>query len=144
MTLLIAFEPLAGNAATKTSCTVGVPAWPVPEPEEPAVSPAPPPRQAVNIMASIAIHIQFATFRHCIIILTTNLGATSHRTSGLGFARGVDAFSSDAIPAHLLTREAIALYLSKLSPRGIVVLHLSNSTLRAARNSSFLLVCSGL
>jgi hypothetical protein len=38
----------------------------------------------------------------------------------------VDAFSSDAIPAHLLTREAIALYLSKLSDNGIVILHLSN------------------
>ncbi|MDZ4692683.1 fused MFS/spermidine synthase [Terricaulis sp.] len=41
----------------------------------------------------------------------------------------VDAFSSDAIPAHLLTREAIALYLSKTSENGIVVLHLSNRNL---------------
>jgi hypothetical protein len=41
----------------------------------------------------------------------------------------VDAFSSDAIPAHLLTREALALYLSKTSERGIVVLHLSNRNL---------------
>jgi hypothetical protein len=41
----------------------------------------------------------------------------------------VDAFSSDAIPAHLLTREAIALYLRKLSRRGVVVLHLSNRNL---------------
>jgi hypothetical protein len=41
----------------------------------------------------------------------------------------VDAFSSDAIPAHLLTREAVALYLRKLSERGIVVLHLSNRNL---------------
>lgn len=41
----------------------------------------------------------------------------------------VDAFSSDAIPAHLLTREAIALYMSKLSDRGIIVLHLSNRNL---------------
>lgn len=41
----------------------------------------------------------------------------------------VDAFSSDAIPAHLLTREAIAMYLSKTSERGIVVLHLSNRNL---------------
>jgi ATP-dependent Clp protease ATP-binding subunit ClpC len=40
---------------------------------------------------------QEADFRHCIIILTTNLGATSHRTSGLGFARGVDTFSSEQI-----------------------------------------------
>jgi hypothetical protein len=41
----------------------------------------------------------------------------------------VDAFTSDAIPAHLLTREALALYLRKASPRGIVVLHLSNRNL---------------
>lgn len=41
----------------------------------------------------------------------------------------VDAFSSDAIPAHLLTREALALYLRKTSDRGIVVLHLSNRNL---------------
>jgi hypothetical protein len=41
----------------------------------------------------------------------------------------VDAFSSDAIPAHLLTREAIALYISKTSEHGIVVLHLSNRNL---------------
>jgi spermidine synthase len=41
----------------------------------------------------------------------------------------VDAFSSDAIPAHLLTREALALYLSKVKDSGIVVLHLSNRNL---------------
>lgn len=41
----------------------------------------------------------------------------------------VDAFSSDSVPAHLLTREAIALYLSKTSPHGIVILHLSNRNL---------------
>jgi hypothetical protein len=41
----------------------------------------------------------------------------------------VDAFSSDAIPAHLLTREAIALYLSKTRETGVVVLHLSNRNL---------------
>lgn len=41
----------------------------------------------------------------------------------------VDAFSSDAIPAHLLTREAVALYLRKTRPTGVVVLHLSNRNL---------------
>ena len=41
----------------------------------------------------------------------------------------VDAFSSDAIPAHLLTREAVALYLRKTRETGIVVLHLSNRNL---------------
>lgn len=41
-----------------------------------------------------------------------------------------DAFSSDAVPTHLLTREAIAMYLSKLRPGGVVVLHLSNRNLQ--------------
>jgi spermidine synthase len=38
----------------------------------------------------------------------------------------LDAFSSDAVPAHLLTREALELYLRKLSPHGMIVFHLSN------------------
>jgi len=38
----------------------------------------------------------------------------------------LDAFSSDAIPIHLVTREAIRLYLDKLKPGGILVFHTSN------------------
>ncbi len=38
----------------------------------------------------------------------------------------VDAFSSDAIPIHLLTREALALYFHHLNPDGILALHISN------------------
>ena len=38
----------------------------------------------------------------------------------------LDAFTSDAIPAHLLTREALALYLRKLRPSGAVAFHISN------------------
>jgi len=38
----------------------------------------------------------------------------------------VDAFSSDTIPIHLLTREAMATYLAKLAPHGMVVMHVSN------------------
>jgi protein-L-isoaspartate O-methyltransferase len=41
----------------------------------------------------------------------------------------VDAFSSDAIPVHLLTREAIALYLRKLRPGGVIALHITNQNL---------------
>lgn len=37
-----------------------------------------------------------------------------------------DAFSSDAIPVHLLTREAISLYMKKLRPDGILVFHVSS------------------
>lgn len=38
----------------------------------------------------------------------------------------LDAFSSDAIPIHLLTREALALYVSRLAPGGVIALHISN------------------
>ncbi|MEW5915545.1 MAG: fused MFS/spermidine synthase [Gemmatimonadota bacterium] len=38
----------------------------------------------------------------------------------------LDAFSSDAIPVHLLTREALSLYMRKVRPNGIVLLHISN------------------
>jgi hypothetical protein len=44
----------------------------------------------------------------------------------------VDAFSSDAIPVHLLTREAMQVYLQKLGPHGMVVLHVSNRHLELA------------
>jgi hypothetical protein len=44
----------------------------------------------------------------------------------------VDAFTSDAIPLHLLTREAMAIYLKKLKPHGIVAMHVSNRYLELA------------
>ena len=41
----------------------------------------------------------------------------------------IDAFSSDAVPTHLLTVEAIQGYLTMLKPDGVVLLHLSNRNL---------------
>ena len=38
----------------------------------------------------------------------------------------VDAFSSDVIPVHLLTREALELYFSKLTADGAILFHVSN------------------
>ena len=38
----------------------------------------------------------------------------------------VDAYSSDAIPVHLATAEAMGIYKSKLSPQGVVMMHISN------------------
>ena len=38
----------------------------------------------------------------------------------------VDAFSSDSIPVHLITREALAVYLRHMKPGGIVAFHVSN------------------
>ena len=45
----------------------------------------------------------------------------------------LDAFSSDAVPAHLMTREALALYLSKLAPGGVIAFHVSNRALQLER-----------
>jgi hypothetical protein len=42
----------------------------------------------------------------------------------------IDAFSSDAVPLHLLTREAFQIYRSKLSPDGLLMIHISNRFMR--------------
>jgi hypothetical protein len=44
----------------------------------------------------------------------------------------LDAFSGDSIPIHLLTREALRLYLMKLAPGGLLVFHISNRYLDLA------------
>jgi hypothetical protein len=44
----------------------------------------------------------------------------------------IDAFSSDSIPLHLLTREAVALYHRKLGPDGAILFHVSNRYLELA------------
>jgi len=41
----------------------------------------------------------------------------------------IDAFSSDAIPIHLLTLEAMGLYLEKLAPQGLIALHVTSQHL---------------
>lgn len=38
----------------------------------------------------------------------------------------IDAFSGDAIPLHLLTREAMAIYRRRLAPDGVIAFHISN------------------
>ena len=44
----------------------------------------------------------------------------------------IDAFSSDAIPIHLITYEAVEMYFQKLAPHGLLMVHLSNRHLRLA------------
>lgn len=38
----------------------------------------------------------------------------------------IDAFSSDSVPMHLLTREAFATYAQRLAPKGLLLVHISN------------------
>jgi hypothetical protein len=44
----------------------------------------------------------------------------------------LDAFSSDVVPVHLLTREALGGYLEKLAPGGVMAFHISNRYLELA------------
>ncbi len=44
----------------------------------------------------------------------------------------LDAFSGDAIPFHLLTREAFAVYRRHLAPGGVIAVHITNSYLYLA------------
>jgi spermidine synthase len=59
--------------------------------------------------------------------------ASLARESSQGFdVLAVDAFSGDAIPLHLLTREAMQDYKRQLAPGGVVAFHVSNSYLDLA------------
>jgi len=44
----------------------------------------------------------------------------------------IDAFSSDSIPVHLITREAMAVYFKHMKPGGVVAFHVTNRFLRLA------------
>lgn len=83
------------------------------------------------VMVSIARDPKAFTFlSHCLpdadmVIGDARMTLAQARPGSLDVL-AVDAFSSDAIPMHLLTREAIALYMRVLSPRGLLLVHISN------------------
>jgi hypothetical protein len=56
----------------------------------------------------------------------------------------VDAFSGDAIPIHLLTTEALALYRRHLTPRGILAFHISNEHVDLAPAIGLLAASAGM
>lgn len=56
----------------------------------------------------------------------------------------VDAFSSDSIPVHLLTREAMAVYRAKVGPQGAVIMHISNRHLELGTVVAGIAAANGL
>jgi hypothetical protein len=56
----------------------------------------------------------------------------------------LDAFSSDSVPTHLLSREALQMYMSKLKPDGLLLFHVSNRYLNVEKLVSALVVDDGL
>jgi hypothetical protein len=60
-----------------------------------------------------------------IVIGDARLSLTRQQPGSLDIL-AIDAFSSDAIPMHLLTREALGVYARALSPQGLLLVHISN------------------
>jgi SAM-dependent methyltransferase len=56
----------------------------------------------------------------------------------------LDAFSSDSIPAHLVSREAVRLYLKKLKPDGLILFHVSNRYMDVESLASAVALDAGL
>jgi len=56
----------------------------------------------------------------------------------------LDAFSSDSVPTHLVSREAVRMYLSKLKPDGLLLFHVSNRYLNVEKLVSALVADAGL
>lgn len=82
------------------------------------------------VMADIARDGQFTFLRRCnpaaqIAIGDARLTLERQAPASLDVL-ALDAFSSDVVPMHLLTREAFAAYARALSPRGVLAVHISN------------------
>jgi hypothetical protein len=83
------------------------------------------------VIIGIASNPRYFTFlKHCMpkpdIVLGDARLTMAKQKDGAFDLIIVDAFSSDAVPVHLMTAEAIRLYLDKLTPDGVALLHISN------------------
>ncbi|MEH3047587.1 spermidine synthase [Sphingomonas adhaesiva] len=81
-------------------------------------------------MAQLSRHRRFTFLSHCapaarIVLGDARLSLERQPPASLDLL-ALDAFSSDAVPMHLLTREAFAGYARVLSPRGVLAVHISN------------------
>jgi hypothetical protein len=83
----------------------------------------------INIANSVFTYLRESPAQKEITLGDARLSLEQEQPQGFDvFA--IDAFSGDAIPVHLLTKEAIALYLRHLKPDGILAIHTSNMYLR--------------
>jgi spermidine synthase len=81
---------------------------------------------------------------HCNVIIGDGRLELERLPAGAFDLLMMDAFSSDAIPAHLVSREALELYLSKLAPEGILLFNSTNRFLDVAKLVSQLVTDGGL
>jgi hypothetical protein len=83
-------------------------------------------------VARIAMNPRLFTFlrdclpRFSLVLGDGRLSLTRAPAHAFGLI-AIDAFNSDSIPVHLLTKQAISLYLSKLASGGMLAFHISNN-----------------
>jgi hypothetical protein len=94
----------------------------------------------INPIVPIIASTQFSFLEHCygehqVILGDARLSLESELKRGINRhfdLLSVDAFSGDAIPVHLLTREAFKIYWQHLRPDGVLAVHVSNLYLSLA------------
>ncbi|WP_108483363.1 fused MFS/spermidine synthase [Oceaniglobus ichthyenteri] len=84
-----------------------------------------------RVVDRVARNPDYFTFMsHCAANAPTHLGDARVVLAQQKDARYdilvIDAYSSDSVPVHLTTHEAMELYLSRLNPGGVLVYHISN------------------
>jgi spermidine synthase len=90
------------------------------------------------VVASIASNTQYFTFLHDCpaksnIIMGDGRLALANAQNGRYGIIVIDVFSSDAIPTHLLTQQALLMYKDKLTEDGILLFNISNRHLNLSR-----------
>ncbi|HET9943699.1 MAG TPA: fused MFS/spermidine synthase, partial [Terriglobia bacterium] len=80
----------------------------------------------------------------CDVVLSDGRLAIAQAPEGVFDLIVLDAFSSDAIPAHLVSREALGVYLSRLKPDGVLLFHVSSRYLKVRELVSALITTAGL
>ncbi len=79
----------------------------------------------VAIAGSLFSHLRLSEAK--VRVVTGDGRLSLERAEGASYdALVLDAFSSGAVPIHLLTKDAFAVYLRRLKPGGVILLHVSN------------------
>lgn len=83
------------------------------------------------LMADVAVNPKYFTFMSgCrpnadIVLGDARIKLADYQTGAFDLVM-LDAFSSDSVPTHLMTHEAFQLYFDKLTPDGLLMVHISN------------------
>jgi SAM-dependent methyltransferase len=81
---------------------------------------------------------------HCDVVIGDGRLQLAREPDGVFDLLLLDAFSSDSVPAHLVSREALQMYLAKLKPDGLLLFHVSNRYLNVEKLVSALVLDAGL